>query len=231
MVRLAGPHRRGVNEVQVTRERILSILKEENEATVSDLSEKLGLTAVTVRHHLDILRGEGLVAAPMVHRRRAPGRPQHVYTLTETASEHFPKLYDRLARCLLDDLHDHLSEGQVEAMMERIGERMAEDFGLRNGRPFEQMLADVVGFLNARGYLASWEALPEGNFLLHVANCPYERVATSHPEVCLVDSTFLRRALGTEPRRIASLVEDGRQCTYTLQAPADHSAAGPEGRT
>ena len=50
--------------MQSTRERILNILKERGQATVDDLSQELGLTAVTVRHHLDILRGEGLIASP-----------------------------------------------------------------------------------------------------------------------------------------------------------------------
>ena len=61
--------------MQATRQRILEILKERNTATVEELAYDLGLTPVTIRHHLDILRSEGLVQAPQVKRRDTPGRP------------------------------------------------------------------------------------------------------------------------------------------------------------
>ena len=64
--------------MQQTRRYILEILKERKEATIDEivtaLSERIGkITAVTVRHHLEILRGDGLVAAPAVRRERLPG--------------------------------------------------------------------------------------------------------------------------------------------------------------
>ena len=73
--------------MQTTRQRILEILKEKRQATVEELSEELELTPVTVRHHLEILRGEGLISAPSVLRRPGPGRPQHTYALTEAAGD------------------------------------------------------------------------------------------------------------------------------------------------
>ncbi|NTU63973.1 MAG: ArsR family transcriptional regulator, partial [Chloroflexi bacterium] len=63
--------------MQATRQRILEILKERGAATVEELGSDLDLTPVTIRHHLDILRNEGLIQAPKVKRRDAPGRPQH----------------------------------------------------------------------------------------------------------------------------------------------------------
>ena len=55
--------------MQLTRKRILDILKEQGHATVDELSDKLKLTAVTVRHHLDVLRTEKLVEPPIVRHR------------------------------------------------------------------------------------------------------------------------------------------------------------------
>ena len=97
--------------MQSTRERILNILKERGQATVDELSQELSLTAVTVRHHLDILRGEGLIAPPLTRRRKTPGRPQYAYTLAEKASDFFPKRYDRLAQLILDEVRACLPDG------------------------------------------------------------------------------------------------------------------------
>ena len=216
--------------MQATRERILRILKETEEATVDELSRELGLTAVTVRHHLDILRGDGLVSTPVVRRRRAPGRPQHVYALTDNASSHFPKLYDQLACLLLDDMQTQAAQAEVDRAMERIGGRLAVQFSRPDGGQFQRLLVAVVDFLNMRGYLASWERADDGSYLLHIANCPYEQVTTSHPGVCLIDLTLLSRTLGTLPQRIDWAIQGNRRCTYRLRTPDGSGASEADRR-
>ena len=95
--------------MQATRQSILNILKERGQTTVEQLSDELKLTPVTIRHHLDILRSEGLVEAPKVQRRQSPGRPQHIYTLTEHAANYFPKNYVAFADLTLQELRERVS--------------------------------------------------------------------------------------------------------------------------
>jgi predicted ArsR family transcriptional regulator len=204
--------------MQPTRERILNILKERGQVTVDELGKELGLTAVTVRHHLDILRGEGLISAPLAQRRKAPGRPKHVYTLTEKASAIFPKRYSQLTDHLLDEIRALLAPDQVSQMMQRIGERMAEQAAISNGDDFETRLTAVVKFLNELGYMAQWEQNDDGDHLLHIANCPYEQVSQHNPEVCAVDMAMLTRLLGAPPQRITSSAQGDHQCTYAIQS-------------
>ena len=202
--------------MQATREHIMRLLKESGRSTVDDLSRALGLTPVTVRHHLDILRGEGLVAAPLVRRRKAPGRPQHVYTLTEDAGKHFPKSYDHLASMMLTELRQLLPPGEVEEMMDRIGRRIASQADIPPDADFRTKLVTIVGYLNERGYLASCEE--EGDaYLLHVANCPFEQVSILHSEVCVVDMTMLTCLLGRAPERVTWASQTDRQCTYIIR--------------
>jgi predicted ArsR family transcriptional regulator len=209
----------------------LHILKENEEATVDDLSLELGLTPVTVRHHLDILRGEGLVAAPVVRRRKAPGRPQHVYTLTDGASTFFPKRYDQLANLLLDEMQSVVSPADLDAMMVRIGGQLAEEFTLteEDCQDFGTRISSLVDFLNERGYLASWEREDSEGYLIHVANCPFEKVSEKHHEVCIADMTLLTHALGTQPERVAWAVSDeAHQCTYAVVPPQGRVNDEPE---
>ena len=210
--------------MQTTRERILSILKERNQATVDELSRELDLTAVTVRHHLDILRGEGLIAAPLVRRRKSPGRPQYVYTLAEKANAFFPKRYDHLASLMFDELCSCLSPAEVGQMMERIGERIASQAALpdeEGSGDFEARLAATVEFLDGLGYMARWERRDDGDYLLHVVNCPYEKVASQDHQVCTMDMTLLTRLLGTSPRRISWAAQGDPECTYVVRAPGE----------
>ena len=55
--------------MQTVRKRILELLKEWGEASVSELAEALGIAPVSVRHHLDILQGQGLITVARVRRR------------------------------------------------------------------------------------------------------------------------------------------------------------------
>ena len=69
-------------------------LKDENicRKIVEELQKRRGnITAVTVRHHLTRLQEEQLITAPQLRHRSAPGRPQHVYMITEEAKEYFTK--------------------------------------------------------------------------------------------------------------------------------------------
>src|SRR5262245_8823592 len=93
--------------MQQTRQRILEILRDKGEATVQELVDDLkdriqhDITVVTIRHHLDVLRGEALVTPPTVRHRNGRGRPQYVYQLTEKAQSYFPSNYQKLAANLL----------------------------------------------------------------------------------------------------------------------------------
>lgn len=211
--------------MQATRERILNILKERGQVTVDELSRELGLTAVTVRHHIDILRGERLVAAPLALRRKAPGRPKHVYTLTEKASTLFPKRYSHLVGQILDEVRARFSPGEVDQMMRRIGERIASQAVLPIGDDFEARLAAVVEFLDGLGYMAHWEREREqgddGDYLLCIANCPYERASRQDRTICDIDLAMLTRLLGAAPRRVTWAAQGDYQCTYAVPSPTE----------
>ncbi len=206
--------------MQATRERILYILKERRQATVDELSQELGLTAVTIRHHLEVLRTAGFVAEPVVRRRETPGRPQHVYVLTEKAGINFPRRYDHLATLILREVRAHLSSvEEMSEMMEHIGEHIAGQATLPDEGDFEARLAAVADFLDELGYMARWERRDDETYLLHIANCPYEKVATQDRAVCTMDLSLLTSLLGASPRRISWAAQDDDLCTYAIRRP------------
>jgi DeoR family suf operon transcriptional repressor len=201
--------------LQSTRGRILNILKEHGQATVDDLSQELGLTAVTVRHHLDVLRGDGLIAPPIVRRRKTPGRPQYVYSLAERAGSIFPKRYEHLAQLMLEEVRACLPPDEVAQMMERIGKRIARQAHLPRQGSFEDRLSAVVEFLNDLGYMAHWER-DGGGYLLHAINCPYEKVSRHDQEICDIDLALLTQLLGVSPERVAWTAWGDSHCIYAF---------------
>lgn len=203
--------------MQTTRKAILDYLKQNGEATVDELASVLDLTSVTVRHHLDILRREALVAEPVVRHRSSRGRPQHIFTLTERASEHFPKNYDQLAGAVLDELKAH-SPQLANVIFQGVAARLSGEAPEAADGSWQERLERAVQFLNSRGYVARWEQTDEG-YLIHTSNCPYETLAGKHPELCQMDLALIGNLLGVVPQRVSRLAEGATSCAYRVHEP------------
>ena len=210
-------------ELQETRRYILEILKQHGECTVDEivdsLSSKLqrGITTVTVRHHLERLRAENLVNPPQIRRRSTPGRPQYVYSLTEKAFEYFPNNYASFADNLLKQVKHHFPDHTVNVILEDMAGNMATSAAIPADAPLRVRLMRVVDHLNEQGYVASWEHI-DGGYLLTTTNCPYERIADNHEEICGFDLQFMTRLLGVVPRFVGNLRGGHECCQYFIPA-------------
>lgn len=212
--------------MQQTRQHILEILRERGEATVDELVKALhtrikhNITGVTVRHHLDVLRSEELVTEPKVRRSGAPGRPQYVYALTDKARAQFPNNYHHLLQHLFQQLKARLDESQVNVLLEGVADQMAAESGLPELGviPITARLDHVVNYLNAHGYQASWESVPEG-YILRTRNCPYHHLTDEHRELCAMDMRLISGLLGIVPRNIGRISESDESCAYLIPMP------------
>jgi len=203
----------------------MNILKEHGQATVDQLSEQLNLTPVTIRHHLDILRSEGLVQAPKVKRRQSPGRPQHVYCLTEQASSFFPKNYAGFADLTLREIRERVSPDELNSILRSVGRRMAADAPpTPPDEPLPDRLQRVVEFLNQKGYVARWQSNDRG-YLLHMANCPYQVLTQNHSAPCVMDMALMTELLGGTPQRVAWISGGDEMCTYLVPTASDRQQA------
>jgi predicted ArsR family transcriptional regulator len=203
--------------MQSTRQQILQILKERTQATVEQLSEELELTPVTVRHHLDVLRGEGLVDAPVALHRSGPGRPQYAYALTEAAGDYFPKNYHKLADLLFEEIRGKVTPTEMERMMDKVADRLAAQApppALKQSP--RKALEAAVRFLNEQGYVARWEKTADGRYVLHTCNCPYEQVAQAHPEVCSMDKKFVHQVFELPLERMSHMASGDDSCSYLI---------------
>ncbi len=199
--------------MQETRQRILELIKMRGEATVGELTRELGLTAVTIRHHLDVLQRQGLIGPPQIRRRPGPGRPQHIYRLASEAESLFPKRYDRLMEAIVEELESRLSPEEMDAFIHGIVERMARHVQAAESPSVAARLGVALEFLNGMGYLASVDEEEKG-FRLTVANCPYERVARTYSLPCKVDAQLLHRLTGVEPERIQQIAAGENRCVF-----------------
>jgi len=176
-----------------TRGQIVTLLRRAGR-TVDELAPALGLTDNGVRAHLATLERDGLVQQRGVVRRGSSGKPAYVYELTPEAEGLFPKAYEAVLRLLLDVLARQLGAEESEALLRKVGHRIAE------GRtvPADGVRArlDVaVDVLNELGGLAELEER-DASFVIRGYSCPLSAVTSEHPEVCRLAETLLTELAG-----------------------------------
>jgi predicted ArsR family transcriptional regulator len=204
--------------MQETRQQILTILKEQGSATIDNLATHLGLTPITVRHHISILLGEGYLTAQQV--RRKVGRPHYVYNLTEKASDLFPQGYHTLTGRLLDELRSTVGQDGTEVLLSRLADKLASTIAPQVGHgTLEERLDQAARLLVAEGFLARWEKTGEG-YVFHELNCPYRRLIQNHPEVCVMDQRFLSEVLHISVEKIDCIAGGSERCTYKVRTDA-----------
>jgi predicted ArsR family transcriptional regulator len=202
--------------VKGVRQHILNILKERGQATVVELANGLDLAPVSVRHHLDILRRQGVIRAEGVERRKTRGRPRHIYVLTQEANSYFPDNYEELAGALLREMKENLPAEQISAFFHRLVSEYTRDLPIKQAQSTEDRLDLATSFLSQKGYLARWEHGDAGAYVLHVSNCPFAGLSVAHPELCDMDMLLVSRLTMSTPRRIAHSANGDHCCTYVL---------------
>ena len=205
--------------MQSTRQEILEILKEDGQATVEDLASRLELTPMTIRHHLNVLQAQNLVAATTVRRSQKVVRPLLLYTLTEAADHLFHQRSAELALHLVSEVKDTMGPEETEAIFRRVAERIAQDAPPSSAhQSFEDRLDQVTAYLGELGFLFRWEKNEEGYVLANI-NCPYRQVTQEHREVCAMDDVLLTKLLGVEPQPLTRLRAGDAACTCLLVPP------------
>jgi len=198
-----------------TRREILVTLKKRGEASVEELASAAGITVSAVRQHLAGLAAAGLVAHRAV--KAGAGRPRHLYRLSTGAEALFPKFYSEVTNELLSYVEDEEPE-VLERIFERRRRRRVEGALARlDGRRFPDKVAELARILDEDGYLAEFEALPDGSFRITEHNCAILGVARRWGLACSTEIDFLREALPEATvERVAHMMAGAHVCRYEI---------------
>ncbi len=173
------------------------------------------MTAISIRHHLNSLLGEGLIKVEV--ERKSVGRPRHIYTLTQQAQRYFPNNYHVLVGRLLDEMKVTCSPEQIETIINNIAANVTAQYGKpQQGETLEQRLQHLVEILGAEGFMAAIQRIDNGTVLAEL-NCPYIYIGQRHPEVCKIDHTIMRSVLGVDVQQTACVLNGDRSCTFKVE--------------
>ena len=205
--------------MQETRKRILQTLLARRRCTINELAEAVGITPISVRHHIGKLEAAGVVASE--EERHGVGRPRRLYYLTEAGLEKFPSQYVRLTSQLLRQLKASLPAPMVSKLFAEMARNMAKEFTTEvESRQMntEERLEFVTSLLNREGFMVTWENSGD-HYVVQESVCPYYHVGQDHPEVCVLDKTFIATLLDVPPEKIQQercIFNGDKQCRFVI---------------
>jgi DeoR family suf operon transcriptional repressor len=199
----------------VKRRELLVTLKRLGTARAEELAAELDVTVSAVRQVLGALEGQGLVTHAEVRRER--GRPKHVFQLTDAGDSLFPRRYGDLTNEVLSFLSDRDPQ-LFAAVFEQRRRRRVENARVRLAGSFADRVAELARILDEDGYLADFEAKPDGSFLVTEHNCAILDVARRYGHACSSEISFLRESMpDAQIDRILHIVEGAHVCAYTIR--------------
>ena len=211
--------------MQTVRSRILEILKQDGQASVGALAERLDLAPISVRYHLDILLSDNLITVSKAKGRRKVGRPQQIYSLTANADSHFPDNFALLTAGVVRQMKQMLPPEKIDGCFRKLAQEMAQPVALDgpDDERLDERMDRVVAFLNERGYLSHWEPTTG---LLHTHNCPYTGVAAEHKELCCMDLALVESLSGQSCDLVQAIADGQSYCSFRVQIETGEGVPG-----
>jgi predicted ArsR family transcriptional regulator len=192
-----------------SRQRVNAYIQNRKAATAEDISQALGMTAANARHHLTILRDQGVIEIIGQRPNMGKGRPSQVYGATIQAAE---DSLGRLTSALLAEIKYLQSPDAQSQSLERISKRLTSRSNRKDqhlSAHLTQRLYDAIQQLNQSNYQARWEAHIAAPQLI-LGHCPFKSIIDSHPELCKIDALMLESLLDEPVEQLAKLSPDVR---------------------
>lgn len=192
---------------------LLEALKRTGPATVARLAAERGLNVETVRDHLKLLIGHGLVgrerAAP-----RGRGRPEIVYGLTAEAETLFPRREGEVLGELASYLRSTGQESVLRAFFERyIGDRRGAALARVAGLEGRARLDEAARILSELGFMAEVEEAEQGS-RLRLCHCPIRDLVEVTRVPCGAEIGFVTELVGERLTRMAYIPSGDACCSY-----------------
>lgn len=210
----------------VTRDKVLRTLLTHPRRTIVELADEVGISPISIRHHVSSLQAEGLVSSD--EERHGVGRPRQVFFLTESGVEHFPTRYVRLTVRLLEQLKETMPPAMVSQLFTQMARELAKEIAAdtnTQGLTMQERLNIVKDILQQEGFTIEWEQQGD-QYQIREISCPYYYVGQDHPEVCAVDQILISTMLSSPAAKTKCILNGDNYCTYVVtdQVPLENQA-------
>jgi predicted ArsR family transcriptional regulator len=213
-----------LEQLSETRRVILSSIKKEGSATISELANFNKLSGEAVRQHLVQLERDGWIKRSATKGSHEVGRPSMRYSLTQAGEHLFPKHYDALALEVLDTIIGNFGDDALNQILSSMTEARVMKWEPRlRGLSLPERVEVLKGlYLQDDAYMdVEYE---EGRIRLIERNCPFYSVAMRSPVLCSISVSLLTRLLGYQVVREERFQDGDGRCVFRvlLDQPVDN---------
>lgn len=202
-----------------TKERILLIIKKENECTIKDIVAHFTISEIAIRRHLRELMSRGFVDERSV--KQEIGRPFHKYKLTPLGHGTFPNQDDALPLEILSDIESTFGKEAVSTVLKQRKNRESHAYKLKTlDENFDEQIKRVAEIQDSEGYMAEYKKKEDGSYEIINYNCPVYGIASSFTEVCDNEKKVLQKTFPHSEVVSHSRITDGeKNCCWTISKP------------
>ena len=215
-----------------TRDELVRLLSERGECSVAELAAEIGVSAGSVRRHLDLLVAEGMLVSRL--ERQARGRPLARYALSAkaeewTSAEHYQRLLARLSPALqalsVSDVEGRNGADLVDRLFDQVAHAVADEHRAEvNGQTLPERVTQTLRALSGEGILQEVEDAGEF-FRLRNTACPFRSTAADTHACCSADRRAIELLLGVPVEQVTTVASGGHECEYLIRKDGDHGAA------
>ena len=221
--------------MESTRDAILRLLAEQGQRSAGDLADELGLSAGSVRRHVDILLADGLLEAELARQPR--GRPVTRYSLSDEGEERsaapsyarlLERIYPALAGLEAADVAGGGGADVLDRVFDRVAEEVAEEHrGRVTAAELGERVRQVTAALSDEGILHD-AAEEEDLFRLQNLGCPYRLAAAGTHAACVADRRAIELLLDAPVEQLRTVAQGAPVCEYVVlkQGAADGAPSG-----
>lgn len=202
---------------QSTKEKILELLKKTGFMSVNDLTERLNITHMAIRKHLNQLEKDDLIQSSEL--KQPMGRPLQLYSLTDIGERLFPKNYEGIALEFLQDVEKIYGKMSVEQLFANREERLTKELSERlDDLPLDEKVKELVKIQNEKGYMAELTQPDDTSFELVEHNCPILAVAREYTIACNCETRMFTNLLhAAKVTRTSCKTEGDHSCRFLIQ--------------
>jgi predicted ArsR family transcriptional regulator len=198
---------------------VLFLLKTRGPQTAQQLAEKLKLTSMGARRHLEAAGKMGFVSSE--DRAEKVGRPARYWRLTESGHARFPDRHSELTVELISNIRDVFGQSGLDKLIRARELQSETQYKMRIGKTkkLNERITKLALVRDEEGYMASVQQQTDGSFLLTEDHCPICAAATECQGFCRSELAIFQRALGSEctVNRVEHLLSGGRRCVYEIK--------------
>lgn len=191
---------------------IIDLLRQDDRLTVTEMAEKLQVTATAVRQRLTRLLAQNCIER--TSHKASRGRPSHEYRLTEKGRRRGGTNFADLAIAMWRELRAIPDAAVRQGLLGRLAKQMA---ALYAGQLRGQTLADKMGSV---GELFGERRIPfsvqEANGLpvLTAMACPYPDLAEQDRTICAMERMMFSELFGETVRLSACRLDGDSVCQF-----------------